>query len=525
MDEGDRRMTKSESGRWRIVYNNDGSPHVFLHPFPMAYEQLMIHLDPLAGLIDTFVYQMFSGNVFLHDTKIGEFYTGPYADKNDAGWHPNINPFDVTKNARRFIENGMDPMRVFCERAHTMGVKFFAGLRMNDLHDLWFKKWTCKMKQTHPELLIGNQGRSLKTSMTEWEICIADACRLAWNFAIPEVVKMRLDLLQETVEKYDLDGLELDFDRYPLLFPPGEEAKHAHILTDFIRKVRRMLDGKGKRINRPLELGLITPFSPQVCEEVGIQIHSWIAEGLVNYIAPRAVDQFLTETPFEDWKPLLLDSRTQLLGTTHEVGSKLEDEIFYSLASRCRQAGIDGVHLFNFNYWHPPGSEDSAALLKGLSDPQTTARHDKHYILACLKYTIGSCLDHFDVPFYLKDESRITFFLGDDFTIQPNRPAPSQVIIQLYTQGYEPESDAVVFIVNGRELPSSRIRHYEEEKMNLVKVGCWWAQPQRVFVTDLDTTGLPLQAGKNYFIIKLVKRAGNGADIVMRHFGVYIKYP
>ncbi|MDO9528338.1 MAG: hypothetical protein Q7J27_04170 [Syntrophales bacterium] len=121
---------------WRIVYNNDGSPHVFLHPFPMTYEQLISHIDPLAGIIDTFVYQMFSGNVFLHDTKVGEFYTGPYADKEDSGYQADIKPFDITNNARKFIEDGLDPMRVLCERAHKIGVKFFAGLRINDLHDL-----------------------------------------------------------------------------------------------------------------------------------------------------------------------------------------------------------------------------------------------------------------------------------------------------------------------------------------------------------------------------------------------------
>ena len=509
---------------WRIVYNNDGSPHVFYHPFPMTYEQLISHIDPLAGLIDIFVYQMYTGNTFLHDTKVGEFYTGSYTRGMEPGGPPNITSFDVTKNVRHLIDQGLDPMRVLCERAHQNGMKFFAGLRMNDLHDLWFKEWVCKAKKEHPEWLIGKKGRAPKPATTEWDSWDPDPRRMAWDFTHPEVVEMRLALLKETIQKYDIDGLELDFLRMPIFFPPDEEKKYAHILTELVSRVRNMLDKKGKLIGRPLELGAIIPYSPQVCEEVGIQIRDWLDEDLLNYIAPREMDLFLTETPFEDWKSLLAGCKTQLLGATFTCG-KLNEDIYYALASRCRQAGVNGMHLFNFNYRRPPESEDSTALLKGLHNPETIARHDKHYILASRKHTCGSYVSRFDVPCYLKDETPIAFFLGDDFTVSSHRPAPSEVIIQLYIQGYTPEADEISFTVNGQEIPSSRIRLHEEKNMDLVNIGCWWTKPQPVTVIDLDMTDVSLHTGKNRFMIKVTKRSRHSADIVVRHFGIYVKYP
>ena len=495
---------------WRIVYNNDGSSHVFSHPFPMSYAQLIANIAPLAGVVDTFVYQMFSGNVFLHDTKVGEFYTGERCQ-------------NAAQNARHLIDQGLDPMQVLCDGAHEKGIKFFAGLRINDLHDLWFEDLICGMKLAHPEMLIGDKGRAPQPASTDWDSWDPEPRRMAWNFADSRVVAMRMALLQETVENYDIDGLEIDFLRYPLFFPPGEEAQYAHIITELVRATRKMLDKKGQAVGRPLELGLIVPYSPQVCEEVGMEIHDWLADGLLDYIAPRATDLFLTETPFEDWKPLLAGCGTQLLGATFTCG-KFEDDIYYALASRCRQVGTDGMHLFNFNYWRPPTSQESTDLLKGLGDPAAIALHNKHYILACRKHTTGSYVDRFDVPCYLEDEARITFFLGDDLTETPTRPLPRRVTIQLYTQGYDSAADEVAFVVNGQEIASPRIHHYDEEK-DLTEIGCWWTKPQQVTVTDMDVTSMSLYTGENQFIAKLLKAHVEGPRyIVIRHFGVYVNY-
>ena len=53
-------------------------------------------------------------------------------------------------------------------------------------------------------------------------------------------------LIVETLDRYDIDGLELDFMREPYLFSAGKEAEGAPILTAWIREVRKLTDG-GRR--------------------------------------------------------------------------------------------------------------------------------------------------------------------------------------------------------------------------------------------------------------------------------------
>ena len=316
---------------WRMVYNNDGSPHLFAYPFPMTSEQLTSKIDHLAAAgVDVFVLQMGSGNLFLHDTKVGEFYTAKLPRHR----------FNAAKNARDLIARGLDPMRVLCDRAHHHGMKFLAGLRMNDLHDLWFKEWICRRKKEHPDMLIGTKGRPPAPSTRDWDHWDPDPRRLAWNFADSRVVQMRLALLQETVRKYDVDGLELDFLRMPIYFPPGTEKEHAHILTGLVREIREMVDKKAEGVARALELGAIIPYSPQVCGAIGMEIDTWLAEGLLDYIVPRATDLFLTEIPFEEWKALIAGCKTRLLGGTFTNG-KFEDDVYFAMASRCRQATLE----------------------------------------------------------------------------------------------------------------------------------------------------------------------------------------
>jgi len=56
-------------------------------------------------------------------------------------------------------------------------------------------------------------------------------------------------LIQEAVQRYDCDGIELDFNRFPIFFKdgtPGEQriAK----MNELVGRIRKMLDKEGKSV-------------------------------------------------------------------------------------------------------------------------------------------------------------------------------------------------------------------------------------------------------------------------------------
>jgi len=52
----------------------------------------------------------------------------------------------------------------------------------------------------------------------------------------------RLSYIKDNAESHDFDGYELDFTRFIWNFPQGREIKLAPLMTDFIKKVRSVLN-------------------------------------------------------------------------------------------------------------------------------------------------------------------------------------------------------------------------------------------------------------------------------------------
>ena len=56
----------------------------------------------------------------------------------------------------------------------------------------------------------------------------------------PEVREHHMEFVRELLERYDPDGLELDWMRFGYHFKPGHEAEGRAILTQFMRDVRAL---------------------------------------------------------------------------------------------------------------------------------------------------------------------------------------------------------------------------------------------------------------------------------------------
>ncbi len=69
-----------------------------------------------------------------------------------------------------------------------------------------------------------------------------------FNYAKVEVREHYLKLAVEVLERYDVDGLELDWIRSIPVFNDDEIERGREILTDFVRTVRRQTQAAAKRL-------------------------------------------------------------------------------------------------------------------------------------------------------------------------------------------------------------------------------------------------------------------------------------
>ncbi len=253
------------------------------------------------------------------------------------------------ENARSLHEKGLDPYAVWIARSREKGISPWLSMRMNDLHEVPNTK--SYMHSTfwleHPEMWrVPNDTSGGYTAR-------------ALDFGHEAVRKHNMDFVKELLERYDPDGLELDWMRFGWHFKAGEEAKGAEILTQFMRDVRQLTKAWGEKRGHEIKLGARVPAHPDAARGLGMDGVRWVKEGLVDVLVPCP---FWTTTdfdiPVELWRERLgADAERIVLapGIEHNTraypgGAPIPNDMAATrgFAASAWHRGADQIYLFNY---------------------------------------------------------------------------------------------------------------------------------------------------------------------------------
>ena len=349
-------------GKYRFILSNDGGSLAGpVLEAPIGVEGLVeLAIDPLRDTrINTLFWQLGTdpylgspshrlSDHYSHRTEVGSIWGTENPSFHSAGlWR-------IRENAKRLMEAGNDPVAVVVEHGHRAGLEVFVCMRVNDIHDARLEGGVedplmSPVKRRHPDWLLGEEGIR----------------RTAYNFALPQVREYKLALAREAIENYDLDGLDWDFCRHPILFPKGREAEGAPLLTELLGDIRRALDEKGERVGRRLSLSVRVPGSPDEALAQGMEVRSWLSKGLLDILIVGHQPGNKHRLPVEEYVQAARGTRTQIvaqgLGLFQQprpLSAKLIwNEKDYYTAEMCRavaaahyRAGAQGIFVFNNHY-------------------------------------------------------------------------------------------------------------------------------------------------------------------------------
>ena len=173
-----------------------------------------------------------------------------------------------------------DPTPIMVEAGREHDIEIFGSMRMNDTHDSYGMpagKLIYPLKVQHPEWLIGDESQKGAVFSTQ-----EAATWSGLDFAIPEVREDRLWWIRNSVENYDLAGLDLNFFRMPWYFKPGKEEEGMPLMTELIRSAREVVNRASESKGKPVLLGVRTPGTVDTCRRIGLDIETWLQEGLVD---------------------------------------------------------------------------------------------------------------------------------------------------------------------------------------------------------------------------------------------------
>ncbi len=402
---GSRAAEKAENAsvarKYRLIFNCDG--HAVC--------------KDAKGDVDQWVENLFGP---LEDSHVDALFWCDGAGGNTANYESDVLELTGQRIGQprpwivKLLEEGHDPPRVVVEESRRRGLDVFYSFRINDIHDSFMPDELATFKVDHPEWQIGEQNYGGVTSFPT-----------SLNFAVPEVRELKFRVIEELFEKYDFDGLEIDFLRGTPYFLPGTEAANAHLLTELLQRVRTHLNNRATERGRPIQLAVRVDESLKACRLDGFDVPAWIEQGLVDHLI---LGSGVMDIGVEEFKQLATPRGIFVYPCLYGWPSKYQpipEELAAGLALNYWHQGADGIYLFN---WFPHVHNNSeatgpymAGLLKQLGDPQMLRSERRHWMFAAdrgrpqraYQYNWLNCVLPEMLP--TDDALRVTLLVGEDW--------------------------------------------------------------------------------------------------------------
>lgn len=369
----------AEERAHRFIYNSDGGNIFIDKQPPMAPEDVYTYVDEVAGTgVTTFFVCPNYGMPLMYPSKITEMVGGRLSgdELRVVIQTANEKKSSVERaivNLRALLDAGHDPIGIVIDRAKAKGMEAFVTWRLNEIHDVENGDTSLivsKFWRDHPEWRVGKLGDPLLPVFTEilgprTSPIVGSWFPAAMNFAAPEVRALRLAELRECCERYaSMDGLDLDFQRFPIYFPQAEGEKHLATMTEWLREVRAMTREVGEQRGRPILLSARVLSTPEQNRAIGLDPVAWANEGLVDFLTVSHYlrnDFPLNLKPFRDAVPA-----TMPLYASIEV--EPDPETYRIIARHLKSEGADGISMFNFFTRREGGKEPPFDVLPDLAE-------------------------------------------------------------------------------------------------------------------------------------------------------------
>lgn len=343
---------KAQQRRRRLIYNDDGCGPLGSPSGNTAEGFLYGPQSRMGALTGSQVDSVFicSGatHVLTHPTAVAESYADVAQRYGIGGeWEA----YRVNMRALEGLKTDAIQLTIDHCRKHDLEVCY--SHRINDIHNTFLEVERSTWFREHPQYWMGKPDEAAKAgggnSPKHWWSAL--------DFEQPEVLDHLARIQQEVSGKYDVDGMEIDYFRSPMFFRPNLEyqpatAAQVEILTGFQRRLRQIHLRAGNQRGRPILTAVRVPATFAACTHVGIDIETWLKQGLVDVLNVGGGYVPFTE-PLEEIVKLAHGVGVPVYSTISGSGMRGPDNRYSSVeawrgaASNMWHAGVDGIVTFN----------------------------------------------------------------------------------------------------------------------------------------------------------------------------------
>ena len=375
----------------RTIYFNDARHYyLFVYDPPMRMEDAWSPIDEVAGTsVDTFSYGVSRADGLFYPSKVGlQWGSDRMPFQNAYEWR-------CWENMQSLTARGLDPLQVLIDRAHEKNMDFIASLRLGEYGGM------------DPDHSVGNGGR---------------------GFVHSEVRDHQRSVVEELATAYNTEAVELDFSAAPggcaHCLNPDEAPAQTSVLTDFVRDCATAVRGRSGDAGL---LGARVYPSPDLNQRAGLDVDTWLNEGLVDFLIPSSYSCFFLDSQMPiDWIVEAAHRQdTSVYGILQPYyldGSRINTNIEHMSTEKMRaaaanfwQADVDGLCTW-FMDW--PLEQVQRQILTELGDPDLTREGTKHYFLRQRAENPARFVYDAELPVAIKADAdkthEISFTICDD---------------------------------------------------------------------------------------------------------------
>ena len=371
---------------------------------------------------------------------------------------------------------GDDPLQAILQFWKRDGRTFFFSMRMNDKHHAYFN-WSHlwdEFRRTHRHWFLqppsdaewnnnflpwlndparpGPQEMWARVQTQPLELRAGpnrevNGEKLVYDYSNAEVRSHYLAILREACRRYDLDGVELDWLRYPKFFREGEV--NAAVLTEFVREARTILDEAAKRRGHALRLVTRVPDGPARAREIGLDVEAWLKAGWIDAVIAGNGFTF-TSNELDEWVALAHRHRVPVYGVIERMPRGFArfgtPETLRAAAATLWARGADGLYTFNFY------NTAEYSLLEELSDPTQLAHLPKEFFLDACSVSNNATVSKTPLPLTIQPNAS-----GNAFLFLTDDPAQAKNLrLELAWKG-SGEFAAPDILINGKKLEELKL--------------------------------------------------------------------
>lgn len=279
-------------------------------------------------------------------SKVLTSYDQKYLQKFENGISVDYTDTHARYYYESFIEDKYDMYAHWIKLLRKINITPWLSFRMNDCHN----------NSDRASMMLSDfyhEHKELRRYAHHAPVGYYDNC---FDYAHKTVRDRMLAYIDEALDRYDVDGVELDYIREQFCFSVGGEYEGIKIMTQFVRDVRSIMAKYEKARNKKLQLSVRVPRSPEDCYYEGLDAVGWAQEGLVDVIvaSPRWCPTD-NDIPVEFWKEILAPYKVEfaaavelILRNTPDGFSLNTHETALASCYANLSAGADFAYLFNY---------------------------------------------------------------------------------------------------------------------------------------------------------------------------------